>query len=159
MNYMDFDLDLLEEQEPCEDCISRQAVLDEISKSVDHSLYAYKSLMECVKTLPSVTPQEPKTNVALERYKDLQDYFGEDIAKTVLENQTEFKAWLERLRWNTKKVDELSRKLKKLEQEQKADVLDKIIDDIQTLRGCSCFNSDGIIDDVEEIIDKYRNEE
>lgn len=43
----------------------------------------------------------------------------------------------------------------KIEQEP---ILDKIIDDIQTLRGCSCANSDGIIDDVEDIIDKYRKE-
>lgn len=34
-------------------------------------------------------------------------------------------------------------------------VLDKIKAEIQDLRGCSCSNSDGIIDDVEDIIDKY----
>lgn len=44
----------------------------------------------------------------------------------------------------------------KEEQEPQTDVLDKIIDDIQTLRGCSCSCSDGIVDDVESIIDKYR---
>ena len=38
-------------------------------------------------------------------------------------------------------------------------ILDKINTDIQGLRGCSCSCSDGIIDDVEDIIDKYRNEE
>lgn len=42
-----------------------------------------------------------------------------------------------------------------LEQEP---ILDKITEDIQTLRGCSCWYSDGIIDDVEDIIDKYRTE-
>jgi len=36
------------------------------------------------------------------------------------------------------------------------DVLDKIITEIQNLRNCSCSCSDGIIDDVEDIIDKYR---
>lgn len=40
----------------------------------------------------------------------------------------------------------------------KADILDNIIDDIQTLRNCSCSTSDGIIDDVENIIDKYKQE-
>ncbi len=40
----------------------------------------------------------------------------------------------------------------------KADVLDKIIAEIQNLRNCSCSCSDGIIDDVEDIIDKYRKE-
>lgn len=36
--------------------------------------------------------------------------------------------------------------------------LDKITADIQRLRGCSCSCSDGIIDDIEDIIDKYRAE-
>lgn len=36
--------------------------------------------------------------------------------------------------------------------------LDKIRADIQELRNCSCSCSDGIIDDVEDIIDKYKAE-
>ena len=43
--------------------------------------------------------------------------------------------------------------VKALKQE---DILDKIIAEIQGLRNCSCSCSDGIIDDVEDIIDKYR---
>lgn len=39
-----------------------------------------------------------------------------------------------------------------LEQEP---VLDKIRAEIQGLRNCSCSCSDGIIDDIEDIIDKY----
>lgn len=38
-------------------------------------------------------------------------------------------------------------------------VLDKIRAEIQGLRNCSCSCSDGIIDDVEDIIDKYRESE
>ena len=38
------------------------------------------------------------------------------------------------------------------------EVLDKIRTDIQKLRNCSCSCSDGIIDDVEDIIDKYKAE-
>ncbi len=38
-------------------------------------------------------------------------------------------------------------------------VLDKIRAEIQNLRNCSCSCSDGIIDDVEDIIDKYRESE
>ena len=38
------------------------------------------------------------------------------------------------------------------------EVLDKIYADIQRLRGCSCSCSDGIIDDVEDILDKYKAE-
>ena len=37
-------------------------------------------------------------------------------------------------------------------------ILDKIRAEIQGLRNCSCSCSDGIIDDVEDIIDKYNAE-
>ncbi len=37
-------------------------------------------------------------------------------------------------------------------------VIDNLYADIQKLRGCSCSNSDGIIDDVEDIMDEYRAE-
>ena len=40
--------------------------------------------------------------------------------------------------------------------EQEEPILDKIYTDIQRLRGCSCSWSDGIIDDVEGILDKYK---
>ena len=72
---------------------------------------------------------EPKTDIALDRYRDLQDYFSDEaVAKTILENKTEFKSWLKRLKWNTKKVDELARKLEALEQEP---ILDKIRTEIE----------------------------
>lgn len=45
--------------------------------------------------------------------------------------------------------------LKALEQQF---TLDKITAEIQGLRNCSCSCSDGIIDDVEDIIDKYKAE-
>lgn len=48
----------------------------------------------------------------------------------------------------------LNMAIKCLEQES---ILNKIYTDIQSLRGCSCGCSDGIIDDVEDILDKYRN--
>lgn len=41
---------------------------------------------------------------------------------------------------------------------QKEWTLDKISAEIQRLRGCSCSCSDGIIDDVEDIIDKHKTE-
>lgn len=40
--------------------------------------------------------------------------------------------------------------------EDKEPVLDQIRAEIQKLRNCSCSCSDGIIDDVEDIIDKYK---
>ena len=93
------------EQEPCEDCISRQAVIDAIeddNRNGNYSCFASNNDAECfkdvIRSLSSVTPK-PKT-----------------------------------------------------------DVLDKIRAEIQVLRNCSCSCSDGIIDDVEDIIDKYKAE-
>lgn len=46
------------------------------------------------------------------RYKDLQEYFSnKDCAKAILENDDEFKKWLERLKWHIKKCDELAMEL------------------------------------------------
>lgn len=55
------------EQEPCEDAISRQAVLktlDDMNNvlDVDRTVANYKELLkECYEVLPPVNPQEPKT--------------------------------------------------------------------------------------------------
>ena len=98
------------EQEPCEDCISRQAAIDALGEcpmnwtDSEAEITAERDwidTVEMLKSLPSVNPQ-PKT-----------------------------------------------------EQEP---ILDKIYTDIQRLRGCSCSCSDGIIDDIEDIIDKYKTE-
>jgi hypothetical protein len=51
--------------------------------------------------------------------------------------------------------EEVEEIIKALEQEP---ILDKIYADIQKLRGCSCSCSDGIIDDVEDILDKHKAE-
>jgi hypothetical protein len=37
-----------------------------------------------------------------------------------------------------------------------SNILDNIERDIQYLRGCYCHSSDGIIDDIEDIINRYR---
>lgn len=52
--------------------------------------------------------------------------------------------------------DEMQKKVDKAIQHGTS--LDKIYADIQKLRGCSCSCSDGIIDDVEDILDKYKAE-
>lgn len=64
-----------------------------------------------------------KNDLAQERYQDLIDYFGDkEAAKTILEDRKEFKAWLERLRWNVKRVDELARELEQLKGTTKNDL-------------------------------------
>ena len=54
-----------------------------------------------------------------------------------------------------KEIEALKEAIELINQEP---ILDKIYADIQKLRGCSCGCSDGIIDDVEDIIDKYKAE-
>lgn len=72
---------------------------------LEHNKITLGEFEEMTKPLDREVEQAPKTDIALDRYRDLQDYFGDEaVAKTILENQTEFKAWLERLKWNIKKV-------------------------------------------------------
>ena len=52
----------------------------------------------------------------------------------------------------------LAEKGLKSEQKIVKPYLDKIREEIQKLRGCTCSCTDGIIDDVEDIIDKYEAE-
>ena len=62
--------------------------------------------------------------------------------------------WAEFWGFTRKDYEEfLEMSVKTIEQEL---ILDKIYMDIQSLRGCSCDCSDGIVDDIEDIIDKYR---
>ena len=56
-----------------------------------------------------------KNDFAQERYQDLIEYFGDEkVAKIILEDRKEFKAWIERLKWHVKKVDELARELEQI---------------------------------------------
>lgn len=45
------------------------------------------------------------------------------------------------------------------EQEIVKPYLEKLITKMQKLRGCSCSNSDGVIDDIEDMIDKLLSED
>lgn len=54
------------EQEPCDDCVSRQATLNAIIKELcikdeNYLLQSEKTIYNVVKNMLSVTPQEPKT--------------------------------------------------------------------------------------------------
>lgn len=59
--------------------------------------------------------QKPCDNkLAIERYQDLVDFFGDkDIVKEILEDREEFKKWLDRIIYHVHKVDELARELEK----------------------------------------------
>lgn len=78
--------------------------------------------------------QTTKNDLAQERYQDLIEYFGDEkVAKTILENGKEFKAWLERIRWHVKKADELARELEQLKGTTKTDLGVDCIDRQATL--------------------------
>lgn len=51
------------------------------------------------------------------------EYFGDEkAAKTILESRQGFRSWLERLRWNVKRADELARELEQTKQTTKNDL-------------------------------------
>ena len=69
------------------------------------------------------TDSTTKNNLAQERYQDLINHFGDEtVAKTILGNRKEFTAWLERLRWNVKRVDELAKELEQMKGTTKNDL-------------------------------------
>ena len=48
--------------------------------------------------------------IAQERYNDLLDYFHDkEMAESLLNDKEEFRAWLERMRWSVKRLDELTK--------------------------------------------------
>lgn len=64
------------EQEPCEDAVSRQAVLDEIDKRFDLA----KPFKQLIKSMPPVTPQQK-----MGRWAVLKDEYG-DVIEDVCSN-------------------------------------------------------------------------
>lgn len=50
----------------CDDAISRQAVIEFIGKQIDHSLWAFEKLVNGIKALPSVTPQQNVENPCID---------------------------------------------------------------------------------------------
>lgn len=88
------------------------------------------------------TNKEPTTqnDLVQERYQDLIEYFyGKEVAKTILEDRKEFKAWLERLRWNVNRADELARESEQIKGTTKNDI------------GVDCISREA----VERIINKW----
>ena len=61
------------EQESCEDCVNRQAVLNTLFYKSDNNceVVLNKELQDRIKALPSVTPQ-PKTGYWINAYPDIE---------------------------------------------------------------------------------------
>lgn len=91
------------------------------SDAIQPQMLALKSAhidgIDCMEEWLNAEYKEPttKNDLAQERYQDLIEYFGDEkVAKKILEDRKEFKAWLERLRWNVKRADELARELEQI---------------------------------------------
>lgn len=100
-------------------CLYHIAENMRMDKSISKEGYEY--FQQAIKALE----QEPttKNDCAQERYQDLIEHFGDEkVAKTILESRKEFKTWLERLKWNVKRVDELGRELEQIKGTTKNDL-------------------------------------
>ena len=122
-------------EQECEDAVSRQAVLD-IVKFEKNWLSDAKSnnadtdiAFSCIRT--QVAKLSPVTSA--------QKWIPSD---RLPEDCISRKALLDK-KWDVPSSNVVERKK-----------IEKAIDEIQKLRGCSCSCSDGIIDDVENILDK-----
>ena len=112
-------------EQECEDAVSRQAVLD-IVKFEENWLFDAKSNNADT----DIAFSGIRTQVAkLSPVEFDRNYYGLGEAKQIVDNVP------------TSNVVERKK-------------IEKAIDEIQKLRGCSCSCSDGIIDDVEDILDK-----
>lgn len=82
------------EQEPCDDCISRQAVQDYIAKYLSQYLYddvreAVEVIDEYIGELPSVKPQEPKwipVSERLPKHYDSHDLIHRETARRIIDS-------------------------------------------------------------------------
>lgn len=135
---------LLEEARPDEDTISRKAAIEALGGDpVPYTEYEeglhtmWENAKEALEALPPVQAKplcadgcfcgwdsaecnERKTT-ALERYKDLCEFFGNDpdAIKTILESRDEFTSWLARMRWHVEECDRLAKELEDGKQKKK----------------------------------------
>ena len=137
--------------------------VEELESQGEIPYYVYSNLIDCIDTLEQETILEKDGTliVTTEHYKNVgrvlvqygtngtlfyQDQDPEIVPVAVVKfDEDKLREIVQ------EKVDEIKENL--IEQ-----YLDKITADIQRLRGCSCSCSDGIIDDIEDIIDKYKAE-
>lgn len=83
------------EQEPCEDCISRQRALNVVHKYFEHYLQLNDDIcLDGLKSLPSVTPKEKSEyehdHEIVKAYNDGQEFVLDRI-RTEIENDWQFK--------------------------------------------------------------------
>ncbi len=110
-------------------CISPKYLRQELEQL---ALDQESKMLNCSEILTGSTT---KNDLAQERYQDLIEYFGDEkVAKTILESRKEFKEWLERLRWNVKRADELAKELEQLKGTTKNDLAVDCISRAEMLR-------------------------
>lgn len=150
------------------DCISRQAVIDMtgLSEWFDSS-DSYNEFVIALSELPSVTPQEPilekdgtliVTTEHCEKVGRVLIQYGTNGTLFYQDQEPEIVP-IAVVKFDENKLREIvQEKMDEIKKNLIEQYLEKITADIQRLRGCSCSCSDGIIDDIEDIIDKYRAE-
>ena len=85
------------EKQPCEDCVSRQAVLD-MTTVIETDDYSGNEIMEVVdtddiKALPSVTPTKCIATVKFSK-EDMQKLIDEKMKEIVVESRRTLKSWI-----------------------------------------------------------------
>lgn len=85
---------LMTEQEPCEDAISRDEVFKQINCWIGSGEYKYamseRFLIDRIKTLPPVNPQEPKTGHWINHQEDRWIYAKCSECGTVHDTRTNY---------------------------------------------------------------------
>ncbi len=158
--------------EHCEDCISRAKLIQKL-EAWDHNVnaipnYVWKVIREAPPVIPQYTEAEIQKMQEMEQAEIQKAYeLGKaemQLSEDCISRQAVLDATVNKNSiWNkitNSKGENLEEIISQLppvnSQDPKTDVLDKIRAEIQSLRNCSCSCSDGIIDDVEDIIDKYK---
>lgn len=126
--------------EHCKKCLAgdSQFELDkEFIESVTENDIRFNGVKDELNRVKNELDSTTKNDIAQERYQDLIEYFGGE--DTVLKDRKEFKAWLERLRWNVKRADELARELGQLRPTTKdcllvEQIVDKVIEKAMSIK-------------------------
>ncbi|SCW70449.1 hypothetical protein SAMN05660484_02601 [Eubacterium ruminantium] len=80
------------EQEPCEDCISREAVLDLAKKGVLVSNGNYESVCKAINDLPSVTPKY--TDEEIDRAQAVEEAYIDKMVELTVEESKKVGHWM-----------------------------------------------------------------
>ena len=137
--------------------------VEELESQGEIPYYVYSNLIDCIDTLEQepVLEKDGTLIVTTEHYKNVDRVLVQYGTNGTLfyQDQDPEIVPVAVVKFDEDKLREIvQEKVDKIKENLIEQYLDKITADIQRLRGCSCSCSDGIIDDIEDIIDKYKAE-